>query len=91
MEACQCDSAPGSLLWSPFAGRFVIIDFSLSNCIHSQVGKIAVLIDYQRNYMQDYLKEWASANSGSAEVTVQPPGVVLMPALLMLYTRTWPI
>ncbi len=28
-----------------FAGKLRVIDFSLSNCIHSQVRSIAVLVD----------------------------------------------
>lgn len=46
----------------PFAGRFRVIDFTLSNCIHSGVGDIAVLTDYQRSNMANYLKRWRSAN-----------------------------
>ena len=30
----------------PFAGRFRVIDFSLSNCVHSQIRNIAILTDY---------------------------------------------
>ena len=57
----------------PFAGKLRVIDFSLSNCIHSQVRNVAVLVDYQRSYMTDYLREWAVANGGSARVSVLPP------------------
>ena len=59
----------------PFAGKLHVIDFSLSNCIHSQVKNIAVLVDYQRNYMTDYLRDWAIANSGSVIISVLPPAV----------------
>jgi glucose-1-phosphate adenylyltransferase len=57
----------------PFAGKLRVIDFSLSNCIHSRVRDTAVLVDYQRNYMTDYLREWAVANSGSANISILPP------------------
>jgi len=57
----------------PFAGKLRVIDFSLSNCIHSQVRNTAVLVDYQRSCMADYLREWAVANSGSAEISVLHP------------------
>jgi glucose-1-phosphate adenylyltransferase len=57
----------------PFAGKLHVIDFTLSNCVHSQIKRIGVLVDYQRNYMADYLKEWAAANAGSAVISVLPP------------------
>jgi glucose-1-phosphate adenylyltransferase len=57
----------------PFAGKLRVIDFSLSNCLHSQVQSLTVLVDYQRNYMASYLKDWAVANAGSARITVLPP------------------
>ena len=59
----------------PFAGKLRVIDFSLSNCIHSQVRGIAVVVDYQRSYMGDYLREWAVANAGSAKISVLQPTV----------------
>ena len=31
----------------PFAGRFRIIDFSLSNCVHSGINKVCVLTQYK--------------------------------------------
>ncbi len=48
-----CRERPKPLL--PFAGSFRIIDFSLSNCIHSGIGNIAVVVDYQRQHLLDYL------------------------------------
>lgn len=39
-----------------FAGGFRVIDFSLSNCVHSGIRNIAVLADYQRTQMAEYLK-----------------------------------
>jgi glucose-1-phosphate adenylyltransferase len=57
----------------PFAGKLHVIDFTLSTCVHSQIKRIGVLVDYQRNYMADYLKEWAAANAGSAVISVLPP------------------
>jgi len=39
----------------PFAGRFRVIDFSLSNCIHSGIDNIAVLIDFWCQIIADYL------------------------------------
>lgn len=47
----------------PFAGKFRVIDFTLSNCLHSGSGDIAVLTDYQRSNMANYLKQWSAANN----------------------------
>ncbi|MBI4303681.1 MAG: NTP transferase domain-containing protein [Chloroflexi bacterium] len=55
-----CHERPKPAL--PFAGRFRVIDFSLSNCIHSEVKNIAILTDYQRSSMANYLKGWYSMN-----------------------------
>lgn len=57
----------------PFAGNFRVIDFSLSNCIHSRVADIAVLVDYQRAYLGDYLNQWSSANHGGTRLDILPP------------------
>lgn len=46
----------------PFAGKFRVIDFSLSNCIHSQINNISILVDYQRSYLINYLKHWQNEN-----------------------------
>ena len=40
-----CHERPKPAL--PFAGRFRVIDFSLSNCVHSQINDVAVLTDHQ--------------------------------------------
>lgn len=57
----------------PFAGRFRVIDFSLSNCIHSQIRDAAVLIDYQRSQLANYLSNWYSANAGLREAAILEP------------------
>ena len=66
---CHGRAKPGL----PFAGQFRIIDFTLSNCIHSGIGEIAVLIDYQRSYMADYLRAWKTINSGKYNLSILPP------------------
>lgn len=51
----------------PFAGRFRIIDFTLSNCAHSGIGNIAVLVDYERRTLADYLADgfpWMAQQPG---------------------------
>jgi glucose-1-phosphate adenylyltransferase len=57
----------------PFAGKFRVIDFSLSNCIHSGISDIGVLVDYHRSYMSDYLQSWASVNRNYARLDILPP------------------
>jgi glucose-1-phosphate adenylyltransferase len=63
-----CHLRPKPVL--PFAGKLRIIDFSLNNCIHSQVSSVAVLVDYQRSDMADYLGEWAVEDAGAARISV---------------------
>ena len=48
-----CEGRPKPAL--PFAARFRVIDFSLSNCVHSGIQDIAVLLDYGRDALRDYL------------------------------------
>jgi glucose-1-phosphate adenylyltransferase len=64
-----CQMRPKPTL--PFAGRFRVIDFSLSNCIYSQINQIALLTDYQRSYMADYVRFWNTVN-GKAVHTWEP-------------------
>ncbi len=68
-----CQTRPKPVL--PFAGRFRVIDLGLSNCIHSQVTDIAVLVDYQRENMTRYLKDWRAANGSNSNLRILPPGV----------------
>jgi glucose-1-phosphate adenylyltransferase len=57
----------------PFAGRFRVIDFSLSNCIYSQISDIAVLADYRRSKMADYIHRWRLMNANSTNLRVLEP------------------
>lgn len=66
-----CQLRPKPIL--PFAGRFRIIDYSLSNCIHSQIVDIAILIDYQRSHLANYLKRWHSANAAMETLETLEP------------------
>lgn len=61
-----CNERPKPVL--PFAGGLRVIDFSLSNCLHSGISDIAVLVDYQRQQLADYLKGWRSANYGTVDI-----------------------
>ena len=45
----------------PFAGKFRIIDFTLSNCIHSGIAAVGVLTQYQPHSLQQHIgigKPW---------------------------------
>jgi len=68
-----CQERPAAVL--PFAGQNRVIDFSLSNCVHSGIGDIAVLADYQRSAVGSYLRRWSSANAlwGQFDL-LEPPG-----------------
>lgn len=66
-----CQRRPKPAL--PFAGRFRVIDFSLSNCIHSQLNNIAVLTDYQRSSMANYLRRWYILNGNDQSLYILAP------------------
>lgn len=57
----------------PFAGGTRVIDFTLSNCIHSQIRDIAVLTDYYRADMASYLNQWSMGNSNSGNIQLLEP------------------
>jgi glucose-1-phosphate adenylyltransferase len=59
----------------PFAGRFRVIDFSLSNCIYSRISNIVVLADYQRSHMADYIRRWHQFNANSTNYHVLEPRI----------------
>ena len=56
-----------------FAGGFRVIDFSLSNCVHSGISSIAVLTDYQRSQMAEYLNRWRLANASLINFDILDP------------------
>lgn len=66
-----CHVRPKPVL--PFAGKFRVIDFTLSNCIYSQIRDIAVLADYQRSYVTGYIGQWHRFNGGYANCPVLEP------------------
>ncbi|MFC1928821.1 glucose-1-phosphate adenylyltransferase [Chloroflexota bacterium] len=52
----------------PFAGKFRLIDFPLSNCINSGLRKIYVLIQYRSWSLQKHIQEgWGISSSGLGE------------------------
>ncbi len=58
----------------PFAGSHRVIDFTLSNCIHSEIRRIGVLADYYRFEMADYLQRWQAGNSLGKVDALMPRG-----------------
>lgn len=68
-----CDIRPKPIL--PFAGRFRVIDFCLSNCVHSQIGTVGVLTDYQRSQVASYLTQWNTANAGKTNFQILEPRI----------------
>jgi glucose-1-phosphate adenylyltransferase len=66
-----CDLRPKPAL--PFAGNFRVIDFSTSNCVHSHISDIGVLVDYQREHLMEYLTRWQAVNGGASRLRILPP------------------
>ena len=56
----------------PFAGRFSVIDFALSNCVYSGITDLAVLTDYQRSHLARYLREWGLSNAVKTFRVLEP-------------------
>jgi len=66
-----CDHRPKPML--PIGGKSRVIDTTLSNCIHSQIDGIAVLVDYQRSAMIQYMEQWSLTNVKDFHVPVLQP------------------
>jgi len=68
----------------PFAGKFRIIDFSLSNCFHSGIRRISVLTQYKSHSLIRHIMEgWNSLRSEHGEF------VELIPAQQWLEDEAW--
>jgi len=59
----------------PFGGKYRIIDFTLTNCLHSGLRKILVLTQYKSHSLQKHLRDgWSLFNPELGEfVSVVPP------------------
>lgn len=66
-----CQIRPKPLL--QFGGGFRVIDFTLSNCIHSQIANVSLVTDYKRLQLAEYSKIWQLANNQPAIVTALEP------------------
>lgn len=56
----------------PFSGRYKVIDFTLSNCIHSGIDDIGVLTDCHRSRMATYLRGWSLSNGVRTLRSLEP-------------------
>jgi glucose-1-phosphate adenylyltransferase len=61
-----------------FGGTFRIIDFTLSNCLHSTVGRVSLLTQYQHEELHRYIRQgwsdlWNSASSGRSSLVCRAP------------------
>jgi len=59
----------------PFGGKYRIIDFTLSNCLHSGLRRILVLTQYKSHSLQEHLRDgWSIFNPELNEyITAVPP------------------
>ncbi|MEH0688174.1 glucose-1-phosphate adenylyltransferase [Vibrio cholerae] len=59
----------------PFGGKYRIIDFTLTNCLHSGLRKILVLTQYKSHSLQKHLRDgWSIFNPELGEyITAVPP------------------
>lgn len=58
-----------------FAGKYRVIDFTLSNCLHSGLRKVLVLTQYKSHSLQKHLRDgWSIFNAECGEyITAVPP------------------
>ena len=59
----------------PFGGKYRIIDFTLSNCLHSGIRRVLVLTQYKSHSLQKHLRDaWSVFNPELGEyITAIPP------------------
>ncbi len=59
----------------PFGGRYRIIDFTLSNCLHSGLRRVLVLTQYKSQSLQRHLRDgWSIFNAELGDyITPVPP------------------
>ena len=59
----------------PFGGKYRIIDFALSNCLHSGIRRVLVITQYKSHSLQKHLRDgWSIYNPELGEyITPVPP------------------
>ena len=60
-----------------FAGKYRLIDFSLTNCLHSGLRRILVMTHYQSHLLHKHLRDgWSVFNPELGEyITAVPPQI----------------
>lgn len=66
-----CLERPKPLL--SFGGGCRVIDFTLSNCINSGIGSGAIIVDYQKQLVGDYIQRWSGANNHRSTLDILEP------------------
>jgi glucose-1-phosphate adenylyltransferase len=61
-----------------FGGMFRIIDFTLSNCLHSSLGGVSILTQYQHEELHRYIRQgwsdlWNSSAPNRSPLVCRPP------------------
>ena len=68
----------------PFGGKFRIIDFTLSNCMHSGINKVCVLTQYKsHSLIRHLIKGWTKINNDSGDF------LDIVPAQQWTDNQTW--
>ena len=59
----------------PFGGKYRVVDFTLSNCLHSGLRRILVLTQYKSHSLHKHLRDgWSIFNAECGDfITVVPP------------------
>ncbi|HAJ92098.1 MAG TPA: glucose-1-phosphate adenylyltransferase [Gammaproteobacteria bacterium] len=59
----------------PFGGKYRVIDFTLANCLHSDIRRVLVLTQYKSHSLQKHLRDgWSIFNPELGEyITPVPP------------------
>jgi len=59
----------------PFGGKYRVIDFTLTNCLHSGVRRILILTQYKSHSLQKHIRDgWSIFNPEMGEyITTVPP------------------
>jgi glucose-1-phosphate adenylyltransferase len=68
----------------PYAGKYRVVDFALSNCLHSGIRNILVLTNQKYYSLQKHLRDgWSIFNPELGEyITVVPPRLAVSPELV---------
>jgi glucose-1-phosphate adenylyltransferase len=68
----------------PFGGRYLVIDFALSNLVNSSLNRVAVLAQFNPHSLQEYLgsgEAWGFGIQGKSTLQGQPTLQVWLPSM----------